>query len=205
MLTSILFAFSNTAGLAIRLDAMGYSNYANVYAAIIGSRGDVKSPAMDLATDPLKHYDDIQYQEFREKSLEQSSEEALVRKQLFIQDATVEAAYYKHHKNPFSLGIFMDELYHLIEKMSNPASKDGPSWRTLLLQGNTNKHVDISRKTTESFRLSKSYPVLLGSIQQEFRKRLLQLRKSLPYGAIRKNFKTRTGREGINPLIISFF
>lgn len=168
LLTSILFAFSNTAGLAIRLDAMGYSNYGNIYAAIIGSRGDVKSPAMDLATEPLKLYDDVQYRNFIEKTAEEGSEENVVRKQLFIQDATVEAAYFKHHENPFSLGIFMDELYHLIEKMSNPASKDGPAWRTLLLQGNTNKLVDISRKTTLSFRLSKSYPVLLGSIQQEF-------------------------------------
>lgn len=168
LLTSILFAFSNTAGLAIRLDAMGYSNYGNIYTAIIGSRGDVKSPAMDLATEPLKLYDDVQYRNFIEKTAEEGSEEKVVRKQLFIQDATVEAAYFKHHENPFSLGIFMDELYHLIEKMSNPASKDGPAWRTLLLQGNTNKLVDISRKTTLSFRLPKSYPVLLGSIQQEF-------------------------------------
>lgn len=167
LLSSILFAFSNTSGLAIQLDTMGYSNYGNIYAAIIGSRGDVKSPAMDLATEPLKHYDDIQYREFREKSMQEGSEE-LTRKQLFIQDATIEAAYLKHYQNPYSLGIFMDELYHLIEKMSNPFSKDGPGWRTLLLQGNTNKHVDISRKTTESFRLSQSYPVLLGSIQQEF-------------------------------------
>lgn len=168
LLTAILFAFSNTAGLAIRLDAMGYSNYGNIYAAIIGSRGDVKSPAMDLATEPLKKYDDLQYQEFRERSLQDGHEEPKGRKQLFIQDATIEAAYFKHFHNPFSLGILMDELYHLIEKMSNPSSKDGPGWRTLLLQGNTNKFVDIVRKTTESFRLSKSYPVLMGSIQQEF-------------------------------------
>ena len=168
LLTSILFAFSNTAGLAIRLDAMGYSNYGNIYAAIIGSRGDIKSPAMDLATEPLKLYDDVQYRNFIDKTAEEGSVENIVRKQLLIQDATVEAAYFKHHENPFSLGIFMDELYHLIEKLGNPASKDGPAWRILLLQGNTNKLVDITRKTTLSFRLSKSYPVLLGSIQQEF-------------------------------------
>jgi hypothetical protein len=36
------------------------------------------------------------------------------------------------------------------------------------LQGNTNKHIDISRKTTESFRIEKSYPTLLGSIQSQF-------------------------------------
>ncbi len=168
LFSSILFAFSNAAGLAFQIDSLGYSNYGNIYLALIGSRGDAKSPAMDLATAPLNEYDNQQYMEFKEKSLDDGSGETVVRKQLLIQDATVEAAYYKHHQNPCSLGIFMDELYHLIEKMGNPSSKDGPAWRQLLLQGNTNKHVDISRKTTESFRLTKAYPVLLGSIQEEF-------------------------------------
>jgi len=168
LFSSILFAFSNAAGLAFQIDSLGYSNYGNIYLALIGSRGDAKSPAMDLATAPLNEYDNQQYKEFIEKSLEDGSGETIVRKQLLIQDATVEAAYYKHHQNPCSLGIFMDEMYHLIEKMGNPSNKDGPAWRQLLLQGNTNKHVDISRKTTESFRLAKAYPVLLGSIQQEF-------------------------------------
>jgi hypothetical protein len=168
LFSSILFAFSNAAGLAFQIDSLGYSNYGNIYLALIGSRGDAKSPAMDLATAPLNEFDNQQYKLFKEKSLDDGSSETVVRKQLLIQDATVEAAYYKHHQNPFSLGIFMDELYHLIEKMGNPSSKDGPAWRQLLLQGNTNKHVDISRKTTESFRLPKAYPVLLGSIQEEF-------------------------------------
>jgi len=168
LLGSILFAYSNAAGLAFELDAMGYKNYGNIYMALIGSRGDVKSPAMDIATEPLNKYDNDQYSIFLEKSKDSNGEDDISRKQLFIQDATVEAAYYMHFKNPFSAGIYVDELYHLIDKMSNPASKDGPAWRTLLLQGSTNKHVDISRKTTDSFRLAKSYPVLLGSIQSEF-------------------------------------
>lgn len=168
LLSSIFFAFSNASGLAFQIDALGYSNYGNLYFALIGSRGDAKSPAMDLATGPLNKYDNQKYEEFREKSLEADPGDIIDRKQLFIQDATVEAAYYMHHKNPFSLGIFIDEMYHLIEKMSNPSSKDGPAWRQLLLQGNTNKHVDILRKTTESFRLTKSYPTLLGSIQEQF-------------------------------------
>lgn len=168
LLGSILFAYSNAAGLAFELDAMGYKNYGNIYIALIGSRGDVKSPAMDIATEPLNNYDNDQYSEFVEKSMASNSEDDISRKQLFIQDATVEAAYYMHFKNPFSAGIFVDELFHLIDKMGNPASKDGPAWRTFFLQGSTNKHVDISRKTTDSFRLAKSYPVLLGSIQSEF-------------------------------------
>ena len=167
-LSSILFAFSNAAGLAFKIDTLGYKNYGNIYIAIIGRRGDSKSPAMELATAPLKEFDDNMYKEFIQKSEAAGPDEAIVRKQLLIQDATVEAAYQKHHENPCSLGIFMDELYHLIEKMGNPSSKDGPAWRQLLLQGNTNKHVDITRKTTLSFRLPTAYPVLMGSIQQEF-------------------------------------
>jgi hypothetical protein len=38
----------------------------------------------------------------------------------------------------------------------------------LFLQGNTNKHIDISRKTTDSYRIEKSYPTLMGSIQTQF-------------------------------------
>lgn len=36
------------------------------------------------------------------------------------------------------------------------------------MQGNTNKHIDISRKTTDSYRIEKSYPTLMGSIQNQF-------------------------------------
>lgn len=168
LFTSILFAYSNACGLAFKLDAMGYENHGNLYFSIIGSRGDMKSPAMELATAPLNKYDSKRYKEFKESSLNSDSEEPIIRKQLLLQDATIEAAYLKHYQNPCSIGIYVDELYQLVEKMGNPSSKDGPAWRTFFLQGNTNKHIDISRKTMESFRLDKSYPVLLGSIQTEF-------------------------------------
>lgn len=168
LFTSILFAYSNACGLTFRLDSMGYLNYGNLYLAIIGSRGDMKSPAMELATAPLNNYDTLKFREFKEQSLNSDDDEIIKRKQILIQDATIEAAQQKHYHNPCSIGIYTDELYQLFEKMSNPSSKDGPAWRTFLLQGNTNKHIDISRKTTEDFRLGKSYPVLLGSLQTEF-------------------------------------
>jgi hypothetical protein len=47
LFSSILFACSNAAGLAFSINAMGYTNYSNLYFAIVGSRGDIKSPAMD--------------------------------------------------------------------------------------------------------------------------------------------------------------
>ncbi|GAA4762891.1 hypothetical protein GCM10023230_10370 [Flavobacterium hankyongi] len=168
LLSSILFAFSNAGGLAFSIKAMGYVNYANLYFAIIGSRGDSKSPAMDLATFPLVKYDNEKYKEFKRNNADLEELEKIDRKQLFLQDATIESAIFTHFKNKYSVGIFVDELYFIIEKMANKNSTEGTAWRTFFLQGNTNKHIDISRKTTESFRIEKSYPTLLGSIQHQF-------------------------------------
>jgi hypothetical protein len=168
LLSSILFAYSNACGLAFSIKAMGYINYANLYFSIIGSRGDIKSPAMDLVTFPLVKYDNEKYKEFKKNNIELEETEKSDRKQLFLQDATIESAIYTHYKNKYSIGIFIDELYFIIEKMANKSSTEGTAWRTFFLQGNTNKHIDISRKTTESFRIEKSYPTLLGSIQSQF-------------------------------------
>ncbi|WP_281322196.1 DUF3987 domain-containing protein [Flavobacterium aestivum] len=168
LLSSILFAYSNACGLAFSIKAMGYINYANLYFSIIGSRGDIKSPAMDLATFPLVKYDNDKYKEFKKNNIELEETEKSDRKQLFLQDATIESAVFTHYKNKYSIGIFIDELYFIIEKMANKNSTEGTAWRTFFLQGNTNKYIDISRKTTESFRIEKSYPTLLGSIQNQF-------------------------------------
>jgi hypothetical protein len=168
LFSSILFAYCNGAGLAFSINAMGYTNYSNLYFAIVGSRGDIKSPAMDLATQPLHDYDNTNYNEHKKNKIDDPSYEA-VRKQLFLQDATIESALYVHHKNPYSIGIFIDELYNLVQKMANKNSNEGSAWRTFFLQGNTNKHIDISRKTTDSYRIEKSYPTLMGSIQGHFK------------------------------------
>lgn len=168
LLSSILFSFSNACGLAFSIKAMGYTNYANLYFSIIGSRGDIKSPAMDLATFPLVKYDNEKYKEFKTENIDFDEVEKSSRKQLFLQDATIESAIFTHYKNKYSIGIFIDELYFIIEKMANKSSTEGTAWRTFFLQGNTNKYIDISRKTTESFRIEKSYPTLLGSIQNQF-------------------------------------
>lgn len=169
LLSSILFAFSNAAGLAFSISAHGYTNYSNLYFAIIGSRGDLKSPAMDIATRPLVQYDNDRYKDYKiENSQFNIENEKATRKQLLLQDATIEAALFCHHKNRYSIGIYVDELFFLIEKMASKNSTEGAAWRTFFLQGNTNKHIDISRKTTVSFRIDKSYPTLLGSIQNQF-------------------------------------
>ncbi len=163
MFTSILFAFSNASGLAYGLTALGYKNYGNLYFAIVGSRGDMKSLPMKIATSVLNTIDSETYKEGNS-----SESENLKQKKLLIQNATIQAAQTSHSYNPYSVGIFLDEIMFLVEKMGNKNNSDGMAWRTFLLEGYNNSTIDILRQTTRSFRIDKSYPTLLGSIQEQF-------------------------------------
>lgn len=170
LLSSILFTISASTGLTFYIDALGYKNYANLYFTIIGSRGDVKSEALNVATKPLKILDDIDYEKYKNEldATQYDEGNTLKRKQILVQNATIEAAHKIHSDNPNSIGISIDEVYSLIEKMGNSSSRDGVAWRTFLLEGYTNGYVDISRKTTESFRINKTYPTFLGGLQHQF-------------------------------------
>ena len=163
MLTSILFAFSNAIGLAFELSALGHKNYGNLFFAIVGSRGDMKSFPMKIATNALSKIDSENYK------VESNSEfDNIKKKKILIQNATIQAAQTSHYYNLYSIGIFLDEIMFLIEKMGNKNNSDGMAWKTFLLEGYNNSVIDILRKTTESFRIDKSYPTLLGSIQEQF-------------------------------------
>lgn len=169
MLSSILFAVSSSIGMTFNIEAIGFQNYANLYFIIVGSRGDAKSEALKLATEPINHQDNEYYNDYI-KSFNSELENDLkpVRKQILLQNATIEGAHKVHYENPNSIGVFIDEIFYLIESMSNPNSRDGGDWKQFFLQSYTNSHVDIVRKTTKSFRLSKTYVSLLGGIQNEF-------------------------------------
>lgn len=163
MLTSILFAFSNAVGIAYGLNAFGYKNYGNLFFAIVGSRGDMKSLPMKIATNPLRKIDSDTYKEG-----DSPESENLKKKKILIQDATIQAALASHYYNLYSIGIFLDEIMFLVEKMGNKNNFDGMAWKTFLLEGYNNSVIDIMRKTTESYRIDRSYPTLLGSIQEQF-------------------------------------
>ncbi|EAS19387.1 hypothetical protein BBFL7_00854 [Flavobacteria bacterium BBFL7] len=169
MLSSILFTISSSVGLVFKLDALGYSNYGNAYFTIIGSRGDTKSEAISIATAPLKISDDKDYDKYRENKSNQTDEDPPIkRKQILLQDATIESAQLSHENNPSGIGICKDEIFDLIQNMSNSNSRDGQKWRTFLLESYTNKFVDIGRKTTDSFRIKKTYLTLIGGLQHQF-------------------------------------
>tara|TARA_R110002049_G_scaffold256361_2_gene431816 strand:+ start:1772 stop:3049 length:1278 start_codon:yes stop_codon:yes gene_type:complete len=173
LLSSILFTFSTAIGRTFFIDALGYKNYANLYFAIIGSRGDVKSEAIKTATNPLKKFDDKDYEQYLSDNEYLAKEDKPIkRKQVLIQNASIEAAHQIHFENPNSIGICMDEIFGLVEKMGNSNSRDGVYWREFLLEGYTNGVVDVSRKTTVSFRIAETYPTLIGGLQNQFVKNL---------------------------------
>jgi len=123
---------------------------------------------MKIATEPLKILDDETYDNYSQQMKNCDDENEPTRKQILIQNASIEAVHEIHSNNPNSVGISIDEIYVLIEKMGNTNSRDGIAWRTFLLEGYTNGHVDISRKTTKSFRIKSTYPTLLGGLQNQF-------------------------------------
>ncbi len=151
------------------IKALGYKNYANCYFAIIGSRGDTKTEAKKIATAPINEFDNKNYKDYLEQTQDYGDSTIQIkRKQTLIQNATIEAALKVHSDNPNSVGICLDEMHSLINKMINPSSRDGAEWRSFFLEGYTNGHIDIARKTTDSFRISESYPTLIGGLQNEF-------------------------------------
>jgi hypothetical protein len=179
LLTSILFAYSSAIGLSINIKSLGYTNYGNLYFALIGKRGSAKSPAMDLATAALTDHDSYYYNEYKnEMKIAAINGEAdtssIIRKRILLQNATIESVLKAHHENPYSIGLFKDEGFAFFDNMrNNSSSRDGIEWREFLLQGNTNKHADITRRTSESFRTNKTCPTLLVSVQTEFMKNIL--------------------------------
>jgi hypothetical protein len=93
LLSSILFAVSTATGLTFYIKSLGYKNYANLYFTIVGSRGDTKSEGLKLATTPLKILDDQDYDEysFEIKNYNYETDNEPIRKQLLIQNASIEA------------------------------------------------------------------------------------------------------------------
>tara|TARA_R110001592_G_scaffold352878_1_gene651173 strand:+ start:2858 stop:4171 length:1314 start_codon:yes stop_codon:yes gene_type:complete len=169
-LSSILFAVSTSIGSTFYIEELGYKNYGNLYFAIVGSRGDTKSEAIKVATRKIKELDDRHFIDYRDemKVYNKETDEEPYRKQLLIKDASIEATHKIHYENPNSIGICIDEIYSLIDKMGNSSSRDGVQYRSFFLEGYNNDVIDIGRVTSKSFRILESYPTLIGGIQTQF-------------------------------------
>ncbi|WP_338731954.1 DUF3987 domain-containing protein [Mangrovimonas cancribranchiae] len=169
VLSSILFTVCNASGLAFCTEFGEYKNYGNLYFVLVGSRGGYKTPSMNLAIKPLKLVDDMEYRNYKEKikDITDETQPKPKRKRLFSQETTIESLLWNHYQNKYSIGVYLDEISYFFDVMNNPKDTKGSQWRNMLLQGNTNGYIDVSRKTSESFRIEKSYPSVLGGIQHQ--------------------------------------
>jgi hypothetical protein len=168
LLTSILYAISSAVGKTFYTKELNYINYPNCYFIIVGSRGDAKTEALKIANKPIVDFDNESYKVFNDSRGDDTENNEVPRKQILIQNATIEKAQLTHYHNPGGIGLFYDEIRALVQKMNNPNSRDGHDWEVLLLEAFTNGLLDISRKTTDTFRIPKTYLTMLGGIQHQF-------------------------------------
>ena len=169
LFSSILNAVGNSIGLKVGINALGFTNYPNINSVIVGSRGDAKSIAMNLAFSPLKKYDSKAYDNYKEevKNLTEQERANVHRRRLLLKRGSFEGALDAHVHNPDSNGILLGEITGFIQNMNNPNSRDGEKWQTYLLDGFTNEYDDNVLKTSESHRLDKTFPMIIGSIQNQ--------------------------------------
>lgn len=168
LFSSILFAISTAIGKTFFTYELNYKNYANCYFVIVGSRGDAKTEALKLATKPIIDRDTESYETFSKLREDDTKENDVPRKQVLIQNATIEKAQFIHYQNLGGVGLFYDEIRAIVQKMNNPNSRDGHDWLILLLEAFTNGIIDVSRKTSDTFRISKGYLTMLGGVQHQF-------------------------------------
>lgn len=173
LLSSILYAISSAIGKTFYTNELNYINYANCYFIIVGSRGDAKSEALKIASKPIIDFDNDAYDIFDGEMQNDSKDDGSVRKQILIQDATIEKAQLILNQNLSGVGLFYDEIRAIVQKMNNPNSRDGHEWLIFLLEAFTNGLIDVGRKTTDSFRIKKAYVTMIGGIQHQFIKDLL--------------------------------
>jgi len=171
-LSSILYSVSSAIGKHFYIDELGYKNYCNAYFIIVGSRGDAKSEAINLARKPITEFDNKMYEDYKRELEYAREDEKPIRKQILIQNSTIEKAHEIHYNNYNGIGIYYDEVRPIIQKMNSLNSRDGIEWEALFLESFTNNVIDVSRKTSDSFRIEKGYLTFIGGIQNQFLKDL---------------------------------
>ena len=174
LLSAVLYSSSLAMGKVLYTNQLGYKNFANGYYIILGSRGDGKSQAMNLATGPIVEKEDemnLNYEHAKRNKGDEDEEPVRKRYQSF--DTTPEALERDHFYNQRGIGCNYDEMHDIIGQMSDRNSTSGQKHKVILLKGFNNGTVDVSRKTSESFRISKTYISLLGGLQKQFTKKLL--------------------------------
>ena len=154
----------------------GWIDRAIIWISVIGNAGVGKTPDLKLVLKPLmklnsqeikryiKEYGE--YKEYDEMSKEDKDVNATVekpfKKQLIVDDITMESLIDIHTNNPKSIGVFKDELAGWFKDMNK--YRDG-SDKERYLSAWSGDSIILNRKTTEDAYVEHPFIPILGGIQ----------------------------------------
>lgn len=197
LLTSIYFAVTIAIGKTTYTHIGGYKNFTNNYFLILGSRGVTKSPAIDSACKPIKDLDKKMHDDYLHAMKRKGDDEKPIRKRYFINDATPEALTKEHFNNKKRIGCYYDEMHDILSQIGDPKSPRGQKHKDTFISGWNNDVLDVSRITSDSYRIDESFISVIGGLQVELLHKLFKggllesglIDRFLPVNLLEPNWK----------------
>jgi hypothetical protein len=171
--SAILFAVSTIIGNSKRIKVKNtWIDTPNLWLAIVGKRGTMKSPTIKFPVTPLQK-DEIFFAEEYEKEIaswnrlekdQQKHEEKPTRKQRITTDITTEGLIKLIKENPNGIGIIKDELNGLFKEMGR--YQGAGALEFLLSAYSGGQHIK-NRATQDSITVDNVFLSIIGTIQPQ--------------------------------------
>lgn len=197
LLTSINFAVTIAIGKTPYTHIGGYKNFTNNYFLILGSRGDKKSEAINSACKPITDLDNDMYEEYVHAMKRKDDDEEPIRNRHLINDATPEALTKEHFNNKKGIGCLYDEMHDILSQIGDPKSPRGQKHKDAFISGWNNNVIDVSRVTSDSYRINEPFISVIGGLQVELLSKLFKggllesglIDRFLPVNLLEPNYK----------------
>ncbi|MFA6400471.1 MAG: DUF3987 domain-containing protein [Salinivirgaceae bacterium] len=180
VLSSILYATSVTIGNSYQVKVRnGWNERASLFMVIVGETGVSKTPAISIALAPLikknlQYYKewclkDEQYQleqALGAKELKEKGIESVIpkRKQIVIEDSTIDAIYRVHANNPKGLGVYFDEIIGFFNNMNR--YNNGSEQEQWLMTW-SGKSISVDRVSSKPILIPNPNISFIGGIQPQ--------------------------------------
>lgn len=170
---SILFTVSTIIGNSKTIKVKSvWKDTPNIWIAIIGRRGTMKTPTINFGINPLKQ-DEKTYSERFESEIavynetkkeDRSESKRPIRQQRYSNDVTVEGLIRALKENPNGMGIFKDELNGFFEEMSRYKSGGNLEFYLSAFSGGL---YTKNRASYDTITIDDIFLSIIGSIQPE--------------------------------------
>lgn len=148
-----------------------WAEYVGIFGVLIGAPSAKKSPMISAISSPLEEIGARYDEEFIKdnqayEAAKREKVEGLVppiERTAYTTNMTLEAMAKLYHENPIGIIILKDELAHTFKH--NNAYKNGSGDLQEILEAYNNKPVSVSRKTSSSIRVRKTFLSIIGGMQ----------------------------------------